>query len=590
MRLKLLKHLKLHKKISTLVNNLHQKDDQHQHILDNAIDGFWLLDKNMRLIETNTSYCQMSGYSKIELKNINIKKLQSLSTTDDIPKHLKLKQSRFESQHRRKDGSIFDVEVSIQFLPNNQQIAAFFQDISLRKQIELDLKNSEAFKLCILNSVSAQIAVLDHNGFIILTNQAWKDFAIQNSPEADSKLTKTDIGTNYLECCQSHLNNDTSITALNAYSGIKAVLNGELPEFSMEYACHSPTELRWFKMNVTPLTPLKNGVVVSHTAITEHKLIEAKLQLAASVFTHALEGILITDCDGSILQVNDAFSEITGFTREEVLKKNPRILSSGRQEKEFYTDMWHDLMNKGHWYGEIWNRHKNGEIYAALENISTVYDNEGNPTHYVALISDITRTKLHEHELEHKAHYDALTNLPNRVLLEDRLHQAIALAKRQNLILSVVFLDLDGFKAINDTYGHLAGDQLLIAVAKNMSDCLREVDTFARIGGDEFIALLIDVGNMESHVFLFNRLLSAASQPEVFNGINLNVTASMGVTFYPQTVDIDPDMLIRQADQAMYQAKLAGRNGYHIFDIELDKQKRSQHESLLNYTTSTSSD
>ena len=580
-----LNRLSFHKKKSALTHALHLKNEQHQRILNNAIDGFWLLDTQMNLIEVNDSYCQMSGYTETELKTLSIADLQTIDSKTDISTHLDLNQHRFESKHRRKDGSIYDVEVSVQFLPyNGGQIAAFFQDISLRKAIEQNLKNIESFQLSILNSVSAQIAVLDNKGFITLTNQAWKDFALNNAKTANPDLISTDIGTNYLKACQSHLNNATDDSATNAYTGISAVLKGSLAEFSMEYPCHSDSERRWYKMNVTPMLPVNNGCVVSHTAITEHKLAVANLKLAASVFTHAHEGILITDNSGAILQVNDAFSEITGFSRTEVLNKNPRILSSGHQDKHFYDNLWRDLKNKGHWYGEIWNRHKNGEVYVVMEYISSVYNEDGKSSHYVALMSDITLAKKHEHDLEHSAHYDALTNLPNRVLLADRIQQAIAVTKRQAQVLALVFLDLDGFKTINDSFGHLAGDQLLISVANNMKECLREVDTLARIGGDEFIILLVDVGDAETCAPLLNRLLKAASQALLFADINLQITASMGITFYPQTEEVDGDILIRQADQAMYQAKLAGKNRYHVFDLELDNLTRTHHENLKSIT------
>ncbi len=580
-----LNRLSFHKKKSALTHALHLKNEQHQRILNNAIDGFWLLDTQMNLIEVNDSYCQMSGYTETELKTLSIADLQTIDSKTDISTHLDLNQHRFESKHRRKDGSIYDVEVSVQFLPyNGGQIAAFFQDISLRKAIEQNLKNIESFQLSILNSVSAQIAVLDNKGFITLTNQAWKDFALNNAKTANPDLISTDIGTNYLKACQSHLNNATDDSATNAYTGISAVLKGSLAEFSMEYPCHSDSERRWYKMNVTPMLPVNNGCVVSHTAITEHKLAVANLKLAASVFTHAHEGILITDNSGAILQVNDAFSEITGFSRAEVLNKNPRILSSGHQDKHFYDNLWRDLKNKGHWYGEIWNRHKNGEVYVVMEYISSVYNEDGKSSHYVALMSDITLAKKHEHDLEHSAHYDALTNLPNRVLLADRIQQAIAVTKRQAQVLALVFLDLDGFKTINDSFGHLAGDQLLISVANNMKECLREVDTLARIGGDEFIILLVDVGDAETCAPLLNRLLKAASQALLFADINLQITASMGITFYPQTEEVDGDILIRQADQAMYQAKLAGKNRYHVFDLELDNLTRTHHENLKSIT------
>ena len=322
------------------------------------------------------------------------------------------------------------------------------------------------------------------------------------------------------------------------------------------------------------------GFVQSQFELSELKKIEAKLQLSASVFTHAREGIMITTTAGEIIQVNESFSEISSYSAEEVLGKNPRMFNSGRQSHEFYQTLWHDLTQKGHWYGEIWNRRKNGEVYAVMENISAVYDELGNLTQYVALMSDITKNKEHEFELEHSAHFDPLTNLPNRVLLADRLEQAIAQARRRNETLAVAFIDLDGFKAINDEHGHLAGDQFLVAVAHNLTQVLREVDTLARLGGDEFIALLVGFNESDTSVSLFTRLLAAAAIPVSFDNNLLQVSASMGVTFYPQAEEVDADLLIRQADQAMYQAKLSGKNRFHLFDIALDKLTRSQNETL----------
>ncbi|MGZ5000959.1 MAG: EAL domain-containing protein [Methylomonas sp.] len=311
--------------------------------------------------------------------------------------------------------------------------------------------------------------------------------------------------------------------------------------------------------------------------ITERKKAEEKLRLAASVFTHAREGIMITDADGAIIDVNAAFSDITGYSRKEVLGQNPRYFSSGLQDKKFYEDMWRDLVEQGHWHGEIWNRRKNGEAYPVMQTVSAVRDEQGKIQHYMALYTDITLLKKHEQELERRAHYDALTGLPNRELLADRLQQCMAQARRRDQRLAVVFLDLDGFKAINDNHGHEAGDQLLIALATRMKQALREGDTLARLGGDEFVAVLLDQYDTEATA-PFTHLLAAAAEPVQFGETTLQVSASLGVTFYPQAEDIDADQLLRQADQAMYQAKLAGKNRYHRFDAELDRSIRSSYE------------
>ena len=337
---------------------------------------------------------------------------------------------------------------------------------------------------------------------------------------------------------------------------------------------------RWLETHAAPM--LDHGLPAQLAVtrdISERKQTQAKLLLAASVFGHAGEGIIITDVQGTMVDVNDAFTRITGYLREDAIGQNPRMLKSGRQDTAFYEALWRGLTEQGHWSGEIWNRRKNGEVYAELITISAVRDGQGNTQHYVALFSDITAIKAHQSQLEHIAHFDALTNLPNRVLLADRLQQAMAQAQRRRQQLAVAYLDLDGFKAVNDQHGHQTGDQMLITLAQRMKEVLREGDTLARMGGDEFVAVLIDLQDTQASVPLLNRLLAAAAEP-VQAGESLQVSASLGVTFYPQAHDIDADQLLRQADQAMYQAKLAGKNRYHLFDAAQDSSLRSHHESL----------
>ena len=313
--------------------------------------------------------------------------------------------------------------------------------------------------------------------------------------------------------------------------------------------------------------------------ITQRQQIEEKLKRAASVFTHAHEGIMITDASAKITEVNESFSRITGYSAEEVQGRNPRIFQSGRHPPEFYAAMWGQLVAKGYWDGEIWNRRKNGEIYPLMLTISAVKSKEGVIQHYVSLYSDITSIKEYQHQLEHSAHFDLLTNLPNRVLLADRLSQAMLQCRRHQLSLAVVFIDLDGFKQINDNHGHAIGDELLIAISDRMKKALREGDNLARIGGDEFVAVLTDLTSTESAEPVLKRLLLAASKPVTVNGLMLQVSASIGVTFYPQD-DVDADQLMRHADQAMYAAKRAGKNRYYFFDTAQDDAIREQQDSL----------
>ncbi|TXT41460.1 MAG: PAS/PAC and GAF sensor-containing diguanylate cyclase/phosphodiesterase [Comamonadaceae bacterium] len=315
--------------------------------------------------------------------------------------------------------------------------------------------------------------------------------------------------------------------------------------------------------------------------VSERKQAEEKFMLAASVFSHAHEGIFITDAQANILEVNAAFTRITGYGRAEVLGRNPRFLRSDRHDRAFYTSFWRDLQCSGYWCGEIWNRRKNGEVYVELLDVSMVRDAQGQVQRYVALFTDISVLKAHAQQLDRMAHFDALTGLPNRVLTEDRLQQAMALTRRSSFGLALVYIDLDGFKCINDQHGHDAGDKMLIAVAQQMQQVLREGDTLARIGGDEFVAILIDMVGMETCAPLLQRLLTAASQPlQLKSGEEIQVSASLGVSFYPQEHDVGADQLVRQADHAMFLAKQAGKNRYQVFDAEQDSSLRGWYEDM----------
>ncbi|OEE60696.1 diguanylate cyclase [Enterovibrio norvegicus FF-454] len=324
--------------------------------------------------------------------------------------------------------------------------------------------------------------------------------------------------------------------------------------------------------------PLK--ILGTHQDITAHKKAEEKLRLAAKVFTHTREGIIIADSQSRIIEVNDAFTRITGYSIDEVRGEKPSILHSGHQDAEFYKKMWQSLTEKGHWSGELWNRRKNGEIYPELLTISCVFGEDNKPMNYVAVFSDITSYKEHEHKLKQIAHFDTLTELPNRFLLGDRLKSAMKHAKRNEQYVAIIFLDLDGFKSVNDTYGHEVGDILLQEIAKRMQRSMRDSDTIARIGGDEFVAVLTGLTSPEDCPPLLPRLVAATSGPVNANGNLVQLSASFGITLFPQAEDVDADTLLRQADYAMYQAKLNGKHRYHFFDAELEQALKNQNEHL----------
>ena len=371
---------------------------------------------------------------------------------------------------------------------------------------------------------------------------------------------------------------------ISALKDLSLHQEGGVPDFISEFRllCKDGT-WKWTQSKGMVVSSTVEGkplrMIGTHTDITQRKQDEEKLKLAAIVFSHAREGIMITDASGSIIEVNDTFSLITGYSREEAIGRNPRILKSDRQSPEFYAEIWKSLLEKDHWDGEMWNKRKNGEIYPENLNISSVRNASGQVQNYVALFTDISQMKEHQRQLEHIAHYDALTNLPNRVLLADRLSQAMVQCQRHRLSLAVVFLDLDGFKEVNDTHGHDLGDELLITLSHRMKETLREGDTLARIGGDEFVAVLADLACVEDCQPVLERMLQAVAGPVSLGAVVANVTASIGVAIYPQD-NADADQLMRHADQAMYVAKQAGKNRYHLFDTVKDDAMNIQRENI----------
>lgn len=306
--------------------------------------------------------------------------------------------------------------------------------------------------------------------------------------------------------------------------------------------------------------------------ITQQKKDELSLRLAAEVFENSLEGIIITDGKGKILTVNKVFSEVTGYSREEVLDRDPSLLQSGKHDSDFYKAFWHSLATTGQWQGEIWNRRKNGEVYAEWMNVSSVKNEDGDTLHYISVFSDITERKQTEDKIIHQAYHDALTNLPNRVLFKDRLEQALAFAHRlQHQNVAVLFMDLDRFKYINDTLGHDAGDQLLQEVATRLHNCVRATDTVARLGGDEFTILLPEVDHADEAIMVASKVLEAMKHPFTLSEQEIFVTASIGISMYPNDGE-NVGTLMKNADAAMYHVKGQGRAGFHLYTNDLSSQ------------------
>ncbi len=350
---------------------------------------------------------------------------------------------------------------------------------------------------------------------------------------------------------------------------LKEHLEGQTESYVSEHRLFCKNgEYKWFLSRGQVVERDANGNALraagTLTEIHQRKLLEADLRLSASIFAHLSSGLIITDAHGIIQSVNPAFSHITGYPADEVLGKSPKMLQSGRQTDEFYTEMWTSLKNKGYWQGELWNRRKNGEIYPQFQIMTAIRDENNRMTQFASIFTDITERKRHEELIHYQAYHDILTGLPNRSLFYDRLNHCVLQAKRHNTIFAVLFLDLDRFKSINDTFGHDVGDALLKEVAQRLQKVIRESDTVSRFAGDEFTIILPEIGDMYNALQVAQKILDSFEPPVVIGECVLTISSSIGISLYPIHGE-DADILLKHADQAMYRAKQNGRQNIQVY-------------------------
>ena len=374
------------------------------------------------------------------------------------------------------------------------------------------------------------------------------------------------------------LRNHLSATFETCMRTDEAAWQAKTPNRTLEMIVMPDGSKRYFDIIKSPLYN-KDGthnilIVFGHDVTDLSRLMERQ-KLAEQVLANSREAVMITDPQNNIISVNRAFTTVTGFTEAEVLGKNPRILASGRQDRDFYRKMWHQINTEGVWRGEIWDKKKNGKIYLKWLDISSAHDLTGQLSNYIAIFSDLTEHRIIDERIEYLAYHDQLTGLPNRILLHDRFKQAVASATRKNTMIAVLFLDLDKFKQVNDALGHAAGDELLQLVARRIEQSVREVDTVSRIGGDEFAILLTNLPDAQTISAIAEKILTEMTAHFPLTGATVDSSLSIGISLYP-TDGLELDLLLRMADASMYNAKNCGRNNYRFFS-----DQSAHHEPVL---------
>lgn len=524
-----------------------------------ANDSILLMDADLRIVEANECAHRSYAYPGKSLIGQSYKQLRSPAARQSFEADVELLKKQgsllLETEHQRQDGSVFPVEASIRMIHTEEGVyfQAIVRDISERKRTESALRASEERWKFALEGAGDGV---------------W-DWNIQTGAVYFSKRCKEILGYDKEEhlAWESTVHPDDLPRTLEE---LQAHLDGKTDSYCNEHRARVKNDGAWKWLLTRGKVVERDAegkplrMIGTQTDISERKQAEETLSLAALVFENSSEGMTITDAEGTILAVNPAFTELTGYTPEEIIGNNPRVLRSGRQDAAFYQAMWRQLAETGHWAGEIWNRRKDGEIYAEWLSINTSFNADGTVHRRVGLFSDITKRKKSEELIWRQANFDPLTDLPNRRMFRDRLEQAIKKARRADASVALMFIDLDHFKQVNDTLGHDMGDVLLIEATQRLSRCVRNTDTVARLGGDEFAVILGELNDPNNVERVAQDILQTLVKPFTLGTELAYISASIGVAFYPKDAT-QIDELLKNADQAMYAAKDPGHRNCHRY-------------------------
>ena len=536
-------------------------------VFDSSSESILITDLNADIISVNQAFTRITGYRPDEVIGRNPRLLASGNQTTEF--YVQMWKTLLhdgiwhgELVNRHKNGELYDIHMSITASRDRmgrlQHYIGVATDITERKQAERALRRESEKNMALLRNASDGIHILDSDGNIIEVSDSF--CAMLGYARAEM------IGMNVAQW-------EANFQGSELIRVFKRQFEQKIrSEFETRHRRKDGTVID-VEVSGFPLE-LDGRLVVFNSSrdITARKQAEAELRIAASAF-ETQDGILITAADNTILRVNRAFTDITGYSAEDAIGKNPRILKSGHHDANFYKTMWASINSTGAWKGEVWNRRKNGATYPERLSITAVKDPNGRVTNYVASLADITMHKAAEEEIKSLAFYDPLTQLPNRRLLLDRLQQALVSSTRSGKEGALLFIDLDNFKTLNDTLGHDMGDLLLRQVALRLGSCVREGDTVARLGGDEFVVMLEDLSSEAIEAAaqtesISEKVIAALNVPYHLGTYEYHSTPSIGATlFNGQRHEIDE--LFKQADIAMYQAKKAGRNTLRFFDPQM---------------------